>query len=101
MSKQLELSKDELDAIGFTRTYYPADENETERVSYTVPVVNGQFIYNYSGEFKHGENNAPYKWYLKTVIGDAANYIWLNIETVGELYIALSCFRVKYNLVID
>lgn len=100
MSKQLQLTAHELDAIGFTGKYLPADENEPSRTYYTIPVTNGEFIFNNSGEFKHSEDNAPYKWYLKTKIGDAANYNWLNIERVEELYMVLSCFRVKYNLVI-
>lgn len=99
METQLELTTEELDAIGFACKRYPADEDEPVRVCYTMPVTNGEFIYNASGEFRHDENNAPYKWYLKTSTGDAANYIWLNIERIEELYIVLSCFRVKYNLV--
>lgn len=98
--QQLELTTEELDAIGFKRHEAPADNDEPERVYYTIPVINGVFIYNMSGEFKHSEGNAPHKWYLKITTGDAANYTWLNIERVEELYVVLSCFRVKYNLVI-
>jgi hypothetical protein len=97
---QLELSTQELEAIGFIPKYLSADKDDASRVYYTLLVTNGEFIYNKSGEFRHSEVNAPYKWYLKTAIGDSANYIWLNIERAEELYIVLSCFRVKYNLVI-
>lgn len=100
MSKQLELSIKELEAIGFTGKHYPADKDEPSRVCYTLPVINGEFIYNQIGEFKDNESKAQYKWYLKTTTGEAANYIWLNIERVEELYIVLSCFRVKYNMVV-
>jgi hypothetical protein len=100
MNKQLDLSLPELDAIGFTGIYLPADDNEPARTYYSIPVTNGEFVYNKSGEFRHSEDNAPYKWYLKTTVGDAVNYIWLDIGRVEELYIVLSCFRVKYNLVI-
>jgi hypothetical protein len=99
MDKQLELSTRELEAIGFISHYLLADNDSPSRVYYTLPVTNGEFIYNKSGEFRHSEDNAPYKWYLKTTTGDAANYILLNIGRVEELYIVLSCFRVKYNLV--
>jgi len=97
---QLELTTHELEAIGFTGHYLPANNENPSRVYYALPVTNGEFIYNKAGEFKHSEDNAPYKWYFKTVLGDACNYISLNIERVEELYMVLSCFRVKYNLVI-
>jgi hypothetical protein len=98
--KQLELSQHELEAIGFMGHYAPADTiydiagkvNNPARVWYSIPVTNGEFIYNV--------DNDPYKWYLKTKIGDACNYNLLNIERVEELYMVLSCFRAMYNLVI-
>jgi hypothetical protein len=98
-TKQLELSQHELEVIGFTGKHYPADEDEPARVCYSIPVINGEFIYNKIGEYKDRSTKEQYKWCLKNTTGEAANYIWLNIERVEELYIVLSCFRVKYNLV--
>lgn len=97
MKQQLELTAKQLQDIGFIGNHSPADENEGARVCYTMSVVNGEFIYNERGEYGDGQ----YKWYLKTIIGEAANYIWLNVESIEDLYIVLSCFRVKYNLVIN
>lgn len=99
--KQLELSQQELEAIGFTGKYYPANKDEPARVCYSIPVINGEFIYNKIGEFKSSEDNAPYKWYLKTTIGDAANYSWLDIGCIEELYMLLSCFRVRFKFIMN
>lgn len=92
MNKQLELSQHGLEAIGFTGHYLPECALGDARIYYSLPVTNGEFIYNV--------DNQPHKWYLKTAIGDVCNHIWLNIERVEELYMVLSCFRVQYNLVI-
>lgn len=94
---QLELSQQELEAIGFIGHYAPADTvypiKQPARVWYAIPVTNGEFIYNVE--------NQPYKWYLKTTIGDFVNYNRLDISKAAELYTVLSCFRAKYNLVFD
>jgi hypothetical protein len=95
--KQLELTVEPLDAIGFTCNYSPADDLNHASYYYSIPVTNGEFIYNIGNDDAIGDG---YKWYLKTIHGDGYNYILLNIERVEELYIILSCFRVKYNLII-
>lgn len=90
--KQLELSQHELEAIGFIGHYSPADKDNVARVFYSIPVLNGEFYYNV--------DNAPYKWYFRNNNGEGYNYNWLNIQKLPELYILLSCFNAKYNLVI-
>lgn len=97
MKKQLELTTKQLEDVGFTGKHYPADENEPTRVCYSLPVVNGEFIYNERGEYGQG----AYKWFLKTTIGDAANYSWLDIGCIEELYTLLSCFRVRFKFIMN
>jgi hypothetical protein len=91
MIKQLELSKEELENIGFTEKYEAADRDNPERTYYTIPTTNAEFIYNVGCE--------PYKLYFRTKIGDAYNSNWLDITKIAELYILLSCFQVKYNFI--
>lgn len=92
--KQLELSSDELLEIGFKKKVInePNPYNPTiskERVIYEIPCINGCFYYN--------ENEPEYRWYHKTIIGDASNHIQLNIEKKEELFLLLLCFRVNFN----
>ena len=90
--KQLELSVHELEAIGFTGNYSPADPDNPSRVYYSIPILNGEFLYNVE--------NAPHKWYFRNNNGEGYNNNWLNIRKLPELYILLSCFNAKYKLVI-
>lgn len=96
MEDQLELSQHELEAIGFRGHYAAADDVHPEqnpaRVWYSIPVTNAEFIYNVE--------NAPYKWYFRTKVGDAYNSNWLNIQKLPELYMLLSCFKAQYNLIL-
>lgn len=92
MRKQLELTKEELEAIGFIEQYVAADTidgtpNEG-RTWYTMPVTNAEFIYNV--------NHAPYKWHFRTMIGDGYNSNWLDIAKLPELYIVLSSFQANF-----
>uniref|UniRef100_A0A6H2A5W1 Uncharacterized protein n=1 Tax=viral metagenome TaxID=1070528 RepID=A0A6H2A5W1_9ZZZZ len=79
--EQLKLTIKHLLKIGFIKnTYY-----------YEIPCLNGYFCYN--------QNESIYKWYQKIVIGNGANHIHLNIESLPELFTILSCFCVNYNMV--
>jgi hypothetical protein len=90
--KQLELTVEELDAIGFTRHEAPADNDEPTRVYYAIPVLNGEFIYNIG--------NYPYKWYFRNRNGAGCNNNWLDINHVAQVYTLLQTFKAKFNLVI-
>jgi hypothetical protein len=91
MNMQLELTVEELDAIGFTRHESPADDNGSARVYYAVPVLNGEFIYNVG--------HAPYKWYFRNRNGEGSNNNWLDITHIAQVYTLLQCFKGKFNLV--
>jgi len=93
MIKQLKLSKEELESIGFTENYEPADKDNSERTYFTIATTNAEFIYNVGCD--------PYKWYFRTKIADVYNSNWLDITKVGELYILLSSFRVKYSFIMS
>ena len=90
---QLELSNKHLTRIGFKEKHYPADEENSERNTFEIENINGCFYYN--------PEEKTYRWYHKTQVGDFSNHINLNIETLSELFITLSCFRVKYNFAIN
>jgi hypothetical protein len=90
--KQLELTVDELAAIGFTRHKALADKNEPDRVYYTIPVLNGEFVYNVG--------NYPYKWYFRNRNGEGSNNNWLDINHIAQVYTLLQAFKAKFNLVI-
>lgn len=92
--KQLELTPDELFEIGFEKKIIdepdPYDSTlSKKRIIYEIPCLNGCFYYN--------DMDTEYKWYYKTVIGETANYIHLNIERKTELFLLLLFFRVKFN----
>jgi len=92
--KQLELTKNELLIIGFKeKTINESNLYDStiskERIIFEIPCINGCFYYN--------KMETEYKWYHKTIIGNTANYIHLNIEKKEELFLLLLCFRVKFN----
>lgn len=87
--EQLSLTKGRLNEIGFTKKTYPANDMNPERTTYEIETINGCFYYN--------ETDKIYRWYHKTVIGEAANLVHLNIESLPELFMVLTCFRAKYN----
>ena len=90
--KQLELSVKHLLKIGFVKKIYPKDDLNRQNIIYEIPFINGYFSYN-PKEFE-------YRWYHVTKTGSGFNHIHLNIERLPELFLVLSCFRVKYNLAI-
>jgi hypothetical protein len=99
--KQLKLSKEHLQKIGFIEKIYPATpveegccptiENE-EQITYEIPCLNGVFYCNI--------NEDNYVWYHKTIIGQSANFVNLDITHLANLFTVLSAFKVKFNLVI-
>lgn len=95
--QQLELTKEQLERIGFKENHSPADSvypiEQPARVWYSIPVLNAEFIYNV--------DHAPHKWYFRTKIGDGYNSNWLDIAKAPELYVLLMCFQAKYNLIMD
>lgn len=91
--KQLKLSNNHLARIGFKEKHYLADEFNSEKTTFEIDTINGCFYYNLRED--------GYRWYHKTSLGDTFNHIHLNIESLSELFIVLSCFRVKYNFTIN
>lgn len=89
--EQLKLTKKELRKIGFTKKIYPGDDySPIERITYEIETINGCFYYNMDDD--------KYRWYHKTIFEERSNHIHLNIERLPELFMVLSCFKVKYNL---
>ncbi|MCL5990560.1 MAG: hypothetical protein M1419_00455 [Bacteroidetes bacterium] len=87
MKKQLELSESELIRMGFTKNVYPADEYNSEKTTYEIPILNGKIYYNL--------NESIYRWYIEIKAGDYFNSIHLNIETTTALNTLLQCFRIN------
>lgn len=93
--KQLKLTEEQLLKIGFSESEYYTENTEGEKESkfvFEIKCINVFFYYN--------PNENVNVWYHKTVIGDIANYINLDIRIVPELYAVLSAFKVKYNTLI-
>lgn len=92
--KQLKLSKENIISIGFTERHHPASEHEfsVEKTTYQIPTINGYFYFN--------PNEKKYVWYHKTIVGEMSNHINLDITNVPTLYIVLSAFKVKFNMII-
>lgn len=89
---QLLLSQHELEHIGFTANYVPA-EKEKDTISsvwYTLPVENGEFLYN--------SETVPYKWYFRSSQEEVSK---LYIQILEQLYAVLSCFRADFNTLDD
>lgn len=89
--KQLNLTKKELKNIGFKEYKGKGDETNTARTYFKIETINGYFYYN--------PEEIEYKWYHKTIIGDIANSVHLDIRNTIELYVTLQCFKVKFNLI--
>lgn len=89
--KQLKLTEQELKSIGFERCDIEADEISPARTYFKIKTMNGYFYYNYAHE--------EYNWYHKTIIGDTANYVHLDVNKKPELFVLLKCFRAEFNLV--
>lgn len=93
--KQLKLTEEQLLRIGFLESEYYTENTEGEKETkfiFEINCLNGCFYYN--------PNEIVNTWYHKTVIGNIANYINLDIRIIPELYTVLSAFKVKYNTVI-
>ena len=94
LRKQLELSKEDIEAIGFIEQHAPADSVEgitsPARTWYAIPVTNAEFIYNVG--------QGHYKWYFRTKIGECYNSNHLDIAKLPELYVVLSSFQAKFNM---
>ena len=97
--KQLKLSEDQLLAIGFTKKEWdsiePTEDNpygSVSKTTYEIPTINGCFYCNNEEDI--------YVWYHKTIIGQSANFVNLDITHQANLFTTLSAFRVKFNLVI-
>jgi len=93
MTEQLQLSEQDLIAIGFTKKVYHADEMNPEKTTYEIPCLNGCFYYNL--------NEPIYRWYQEIKIGDFYNDINLDIDTKMLLFSVLSAFKVDFHLVIN
>lgn len=89
---QLKLKNSELLKIGFEKYKTNSDELNPSRNCFKIETLNGYFYYN--------PDEKDYVWYHKTIIGDVSNYVHLDITERPELFVLLSCFRAKYNLVL-
>tara|TARA_R110000787_G_scaffold71230_1_gene158510 strand:+ start:274 stop:549 length:276 start_codon:yes stop_codon:yes gene_type:complete len=89
--KQLELTNDELVSIGFELCISKGDEMNTPREFFKIETLNSYFYYN--------PNQEIHKWYHKTIIGDNANNINLDITQRPVLFSILSAFKADFNIV--
>jgi len=85
---QLQLTKEELERIGFKRSRIEGDEMNPPVIVWDIPTRNGFFRYN--------EDQPEYKWYHVTKTGDGYNFVHLDISKKPELMMVLLIFRVKY-----
>ena len=97
--KQLKLSEEQLLAIGFAKKEWasidPTEDSpygSVAKTTWEIPTINGCFYCNNDEE--------TYVWYHKTIIGDGANFINLDITHKANLFTVLSAFRAKFNIVI-
>tara|TARA_R110000787_G_scaffold268455_1_gene374946 strand:- start:9 stop:290 length:282 start_codon:yes stop_codon:yes gene_type:complete len=91
--EQLELTKEELDNIGFKKFSSIPDADNPKRDVYKIETLNGYFYYNPSSLLK------TYKWYHKTIIGNTANDLHLDITKKPELFVILQSFKCDFNIV--
>ena len=89
--EQLELTKEELDNIGFKKFSSIPDAYNPERDVYKIETLNGYFYYNPSPLIN------KYKWYHKTIVGDTANDVHLDITSKAELFVILRAFKCEFN----
>ena len=90
---QLHLENIELEKIGFVKHISDKDDMNHEREYFKIDTINGCFYYNPKQDI--------YTWYHKTVVGNNANDVLLNITHRAELFTVLSCFNVDYNLILN
>jgi hypothetical protein len=88
--RQLELTKEELENIGFKKYLSVPNEGDKEREVYKIETLNGYFYYNPLEE--------SYKWYHKTIIGEFSNHILLDITQKPVLFSILQAFQVDFNM---
>lgn len=86
--KQLELTKQQLEQMGFIKKIIPADEMNKEIVQYRLKFINGYFAY---------KENIDYRWYCTTKVFRGVNSVSLNIQSFDRLFTVLSTFKIKYN----
>lgn len=79
--KQLKLTAAELEQLGFTHK-----EIEGKKF-FELPGINSSFIYN--------PDEIEYVWYHKTVIGEAANWLHLDISQSITLIALLTAFKLR------
>ena len=89
--EQLNLTPEELKKIGFNPLKIDGDEMNKPKTIYKIDFINGYIYCN--------PDEKVYKWYHKTILGDAANYIHLDITNRPILYTLLSCLNINYELV--
>jgi ssDNA-specific exonuclease RecJ len=89
--KQLKLTNQELKSIGFKKCQSEADEMNFSSFYFKVKTINGYFYYNPTQEV--------YTWYHKTIIGDTANDVHLDVTKKAELFVLLQCFKAEFKLV--
>jgi hypothetical protein len=90
--KQLKLTRQELDQIGFYKAMSIGDEMNPSREYYKIDTLNGFFYYN--------PDESENVWYHQTIIGDRSNHVHLNIHKKPQLFTLLQCFRVKINKIV-
>lgn len=89
---QLKLNKDELIKIGFEECFSIGDELNESKQYFKISTLNGYFYYN--------PEDDTYVWYHNTIIGNTSNHLHLNIINKPELFVVLSAFNVKFNIII-
>ena len=88
---QLKLTDKELDGIGFKECKSEADKMNPAKTYFKIEILNGYFYYNPKEDL--------YTWYHKTIIGEVANDVHLDITKKPELFILLACFKAEFNIV--
>ena len=82
MKNQLHIPIIELKALGFVR-----DTSSESKLTYKLKGINSDLIYN--------PEEPQYVWYHRTVLGEASNYLHLDIQDVGELGVLLKILKLK------
>lgn len=93
MRPQLILSQKELEDIGFAGKYETGDELNDACAWWQFPIINGFIIFN--------PNKPPYCWYLKIEIGEAANWLHLDIAEILELISLFKLLQIKIENLFD
>lgn len=87
MNEQLMLTQKELEDLGFKSNWVSSDELNPAVAWWEFSILNGHIIYNPS--------TPPYIWYLKTEIGEVANWLHLNIGGMDELISLFHILNIK------